>query len=58
MWPQYVYLLLVVFSLSVNLVLHGEEKSESGKRYNFGVALINASITFSLLYAGGFFDKM
>lgn len=53
MTPQMIYIILAAMSLGINLVRHGQDKE--GKE-SFWVHLIAATITFSLLYWGGFFD--
>lgn len=55
MWPQITLIVLSAISLGVHLVKHGQPKDEN---YNVVVHLISIAITYSLLYAGDFFDIM
>lgn len=48
-----IMLALMIMSLTVNLVKHGEYKTD--ERYNFFTALIGVAIEIFLLYKGGFF---
>ena len=48
-----VLLIFVVMNLGIHLAKHGEPKTG---RYNFGVALISATIEVALFYYAGLFD--
>ena len=54
MWPQYVYLGLVLFSFGFVVSKHGESRDP----YNAWDALIGAGIALFLLYKGGFFNGL
>lgn len=54
MWPQYVYLSLVVFGLGLSLANHGKSRSNE----SFWVTLFSAILSIFLLYSGGFFKGM
>jgi len=54
MWPQYVYLGLVLFGLGFVLSNHGEPQTH----YNFFTSLLNTSLALFLLIMGGFFKGM
>jgi len=53
MWPQLIYLGLVILGLGMTLGLHGQPQK---KGHNFWGKLISSMIAISLLYWGGFFD--
>ena len=54
MWPQYVYLALLIFGLGLSLANHGKTRSDE----SFWVTFFSASLGFFLLYMGGFFKGM
>ena len=54
MWPQYVFIILIIFGLGVSLAKDGEPKGN----YNFALELISTVITIWLLWAGDFFKGM
>lgn len=52
-WPQGIWLGLAALSVLVHAGKDGEPRNE---KYNFGLQLCSAMITFGLLYWGGFFN--
>lgn len=54
MWPQYVYLTLIIFGLGLSLANHGKARSEE----SFWTTLFASSLGIFLLYMGGFFKGM
>ena len=54
MWPQYVYLCLMLLGLGVVLAKHGEPQ----KNYNIWASLFADIIILGLLYFGGFFKGL
>ena len=56
MIPQIIYLILVVLSIGISMERHGEERRKI--TYNFWEDFISIVIMLSLLYWGGFLDKL
>jgi len=54
MWPQWVVLFMIVFTLGITAATHGKPRTN----INFGVTLLSSAIWFTLLYLGGFFKGM
>jgi len=52
-WPQGIYLALIFLTIGINLARDGQPRNVN---YSFSAAVIAASISFSLLYWGGFFS--
>ena len=52
MWPQLIYLGLIILGLGMHMALHGEKQ----KRYNAWTQLVASIISVGILYWGGFFD--
>ena len=52
MWPQLIYLGLLILGFGVNIGLHGKPQKE----YNAWTKLVDVIISLSILYWGGFFD--
>lgn len=53
-WPQLIYLALVVIGLTLAAVNHGRPREE----YHFGLSLFAAVAILGILYWGGFFDPL
>lgn len=51
-WPQIVFLVWMFVCLLVHFNKHGQPRNT---KWNFGMELLDDSIIFFLLYAGGFF---
>ena len=51
--PQVIVLFFLVMSVVMNICEHGKEKSL--KNFNGPIALLDAALTFALLWWGGFF---
>lgn len=54
MWPQYIYLALMLFGLGVSVANHGKPRSDE----NAITTLVATVLGFFLLYMGGFFRGM
>lgn len=52
-WPQFVYAVLILLGLGINLAMHGRPKEQT--KYNIWVTLISTTIALTLLIFGGFF---
>ena len=51
--PQMIYIVLDLLGLGIILAKHGERKDG---HYNFWFRLLSTTITFMILYSGGFFS--
>jgi hypothetical protein len=54
MWPQYIYLVIIIFALGVSAGTHGQERTPE----NFFITLPASAFGMWLLYMGGFFSKL
>ena len=52
MWPQLIYLGLIILALGLHIGLHGQPQ----KNYNAFTQLVSSIISVGILYWGGFFD--
>lgn len=50
-WPQLTVIALTALGFGITLANHGKPREP----YNIGVHAVSIAITYSLLYAGGFF---
>lgn len=50
-WPQIVMIGLFAANLTINLIKHGDKRTD---HYNFGTAILGIAIESFLLYYGGF----
>jgi ABC-type spermidine/putrescine transport system permease subunit II len=51
MWPQWTFIILLIFETGFTLAKHGEPRTD----YSFWETLFNSAIIAVLLYFGGFF---
>lgn len=55
MWPQWIFLVLLVLNLGIAIEKHRDTRSSI---HNFWVDLAGAAIIFGLLYFGGFWKGL
>ena len=55
MMPQIIYVILTILGMGIVIAKHGSPKEGN---YNFLHSLIVTAIQISILYWGGFFDKI
>lgn len=53
MWPQIVWIVLASAYLAISAVHHGHPRNST---WNFWSGLLSLTISFAILYFGGFFD--
>jgi len=54
MWPQIIYFVLLIVTLTATLCKHGQPQDN----YNFYTTFFGCVLMFGLLWWGGFFDPM